>query len=183
MTIVLLMMALTASAQETKNGVTSGKMSAISSQKEISYSFSGGTVTRDDMQGSGDGGHYDYEVEEGATINLSCSGTENVLIGVTANNKSTVLASGAKSASCSYKVPTGLKKFRITMSCIMTGILIILEWIYIALSKKPRNKQHLQQRKKLRKRKPLRWKMQKNIFVPIAIKKIVKSGSTTYMER
>ncbi len=115
MTIVLLMMALTASAQETKNGVTSGKMSAISSQKEISYSFSGGTVTRDDMQGSGDGGHYDYEVEEGATINLSCSGTENVLIGVTANNKSTVLASGAKSASCSYKVPTGLKKFRITM--------------------------------------------------------------------
>ena len=67
------------------------------------------------MQGSGDGGHYDYEVEEGATINLSCSGTENVLIGVTANNKSTVLASGAKSASCSYKVPTGLKKFRITM--------------------------------------------------------------------
>ena len=115
MTIVLLVMALTASAQETKNGVTSGKMSAISSQKEISYSFSGGTVTRDDMQGSGDGGHYDYEVEEGATINLSCSGTENVLIGVTANNKSTVLASGAKSASCSYKVPTGLKKFRITM--------------------------------------------------------------------
>ena len=61
MTIVLLVMALTASAQETKNGVTSGKMSAISSQKEISYSFSGGTVTRDDMQGSGDGGHYDYE--------------------------------------------------------------------------------------------------------------------------
>ena len=115
MTIVLLMMALTASAQETKNGVTSGKMSAISSQKEISYSFSGGTVTRDDMQGSGDGGHYDYEVEEGATINLSCGGTENVLIGVTANNKSTILASGAKSASCSYKVPTGLKKFRITM--------------------------------------------------------------------
>ena len=115
MTIVLLVMALTASAQETKNGVTSGKMSAISSSKEISYSFSGGTVTRDDMQGSGDGGHYDYEVEEGATINLSCSGTENVLIGVTANNKSTVLASGAKSASCSYKVPTGLKKFRITM--------------------------------------------------------------------
>lgn len=115
MTIALLVVALTASAQETKNGVTSGKMSAISSQKEISYSFSGGTVTRDDMQGSGDGGHYDYEVEEGATINLSCSGTENVLIGVTANNKSTVLASGAKSASCSYKVPTGLKKFRITM--------------------------------------------------------------------
>ena len=115
MTIALLVVALTASAQETKNGITSGKMSAISSQKEISYSFSGGTVTRDDMQGSGDGGHYDYEVEEGATINLSCSGTENVLIGVTANNKSTVLASGAKSASCSYKVPTGLKKFRITM--------------------------------------------------------------------
>lgn len=114
MTIALLVVALTASAQA-ESGITSGKMSAISSSKEISYSFSGGTVTRDDMQGSGDGGHYDYEVEEGATINLSCSGTENVLIGVTANNKSTVLASGAKSASCSYKVPTGLKKFRITM--------------------------------------------------------------------
>ena len=114
MTVVLLLVALTASAQS-ESGITSGKMSAISSSKEISYSFSGGTVTRDDMQGSGDGGHYDYEVEEGATINLSCSGTENVLIGVTANNKSTVLASGAKSASCSYKVPTGLKKFRITM--------------------------------------------------------------------
>ena len=114
MTVVLLIVALTASAQS-ESGITSGKMSAISSSKEISYSFSGGTVTRDDMQGSGDGGHYDYEVEEGATINLSCSGTENVLIGVTANNKSTVLASGAKSASCSYKVPTGLKKFRITM--------------------------------------------------------------------
>jgi hypothetical protein len=115
MTAVLLVMALTVSAQQKKNGVTSGKMSAVNSQKEIFYSFSGGTVTRDDMQGSGDGGHYDYEVEEGATINLSCSGTENVLIGVTANNKSTILASGAKSVSCSYKVPSGLKKFRITM--------------------------------------------------------------------
>lgn len=105
MTVVLLMVVLTASAQGTKNGETSGKMSAISSQKEISYSFSGGTVTRDDMQGSGDGGHYDYEVEEGATINLSCGGTENVLIGVTANNKSTILASGAKSQNSLAMLP------------------------------------------------------------------------------
>ena len=107
MTVVLLMVALTASAQE----VTKGTVKSGNNKVEMSYSFEGGKVTK---QYSGTGSaSYTYEVEEGATLKFSCSkikGTESLRIVI--DGKDT---KGKSSASMTYQVPKGKNSFSVRL--------------------------------------------------------------------
>lgn len=107
MTVVLLMVALTASAQE----VTKGIVKSGNNKVEMSYSFEGGKVTK---QYSGTGSaSYTYEVEEGATLKFSCSkikGTESLRIVI--DGKDT---KGKSSASMNYQVPKGKNSFNVRL--------------------------------------------------------------------
>lgn len=107
MTVVLLMVALTASAQE----VTKGIVKSGNNKVEMSYSFEGGKVTK---QYSGTGSaSYTYEVEEGATLKFSCSkikGTESLRVEI--DGKDT---KGKSSASMTYQVPKGKNSFSVRL--------------------------------------------------------------------
>ena len=107
MTVVLLMVALTASAQE----VTKGIVKSGNNKVEMSYSFEGGKVTK---QYSGTGSaSYTYEVEEEATLKFSCSkikGTESLRIVI--DGKDT---KGKSSASMNYQVPKGKNSFNVRL--------------------------------------------------------------------
>lgn len=107
MTIVLLLVVLTASAQE----VTKGTVKSGNNKVEMSYSFEGGKVTK---QYSGTGSaSYTYEVEEGATLKFSCSkikGTESLRIVI--DGKDT---KGKSSASMNYQVPKGKNSFNVRL--------------------------------------------------------------------
>lgn len=107
MTVVLLVVALTASAQE----VTKGTIKSGNNKVEMSYSFEGGKVTK---QYSGTGSaSYTYEVEEGATLKFSCSkikGTESLRIVI--DGKDT---KGKSSASMNYQVPKGKNSFNVRL--------------------------------------------------------------------
>ena len=107
MTIVLLLVVLTASAQE----VTKGTVKSGNNKVEMSYSFEGGKVTK---QYSGTGSaSYTYEVEEGATLKFSCSkikGTECLRIVI--DGKDT---KGKSTASMNYQVPKGKNSFNVRL--------------------------------------------------------------------
>ena len=107
MTVVLLLVVLTASAQE----VTKGTVKSGNNKVEMSYSFEGGKVTK---QYSGTGSaSYTYEVEEGATLKFSCSkikGTESLRIVI--DGKDT---KGKSSASMNYQVPKGKNSFNVRL--------------------------------------------------------------------
>jgi hypothetical protein len=107
MTVVLLMVALTASAQE----VTKGIVKSGNNKVEMSYSFEGGKVTK---QYSGTGSaSYTYEVEEEATLKFSCSkikGTESLRIVI--DGKDT---KGKSTASMNYQVPKGKNSFNVRL--------------------------------------------------------------------
>lgn len=107
MTVVLLVVALTANAQE----VTKGTVKSGNNKVEMSYSFEGGKVTK---QYSGTGSaSYTYEVEEGATLKFSCSkikGTESLRIVI--DGKDT---KGKSSASMTYQVPKGKNSFNVRL--------------------------------------------------------------------
>ena len=107
MTAVLLVVALTLSAQ----GVTKGTVKSGNNKVEMSYSFEGGKVTK---QSSSAGRiSYTYEVEEGATLKFSCSkikGTESLRIVI--DGKDT---KGKSSASMNYQVPKGKNSFNVRL--------------------------------------------------------------------
>ena len=107
MTVVLLVVALTANAQE----VTKGTVKSGNNKVEMSYSFEGGKVTK---QYSGTGSaSYTYEVEEGATLKFSCSkikGTESLRIVI--DGKDT---KGKSTASMTYQVPKGKNSFNVRL--------------------------------------------------------------------
>lgn len=107
MTVVLLVVALTANAQE----VTKGTIKSGNNKVEMSYSFEGGKVTKK-YSGTGSAS-YTYEVEEGATLKFSCSkikGTESLRIVI--DGKDT---KGKSSASMTYQVPKGKNSFNVRL--------------------------------------------------------------------
>jgi len=107
MTVVLLMVALTASAQE----VTKGTVKSGNNKVEMSYSFEGGKVTK--QYGGTGSASYTYEVEEGAILKFSCSkikGTESLRIVI--DGKDT---KGKSTASMTYQVPKGKNSFNVRL--------------------------------------------------------------------
>ena len=107
MTVVLLVVALTANAQE----VTKGTVKSGNNKVEMSYSFEGGKVTK--KYGGTGSASYTYEVEEGATLKFSCSkikGTESLRIVI--DGKDT---KGKSTASMTYQVPKGKNSFNVRL--------------------------------------------------------------------
>lgn len=179
MTVVLLMVVLTASAQE----VTKGTVKSGNNKVEMSYSFEGGKVTKK-YSGTGSAS-YTYEVEEGATLKFSCSkikGTESLRVEI--DGKDT---KGKSSASMTYQVP----KVKNSFSVRLEGSTDDDNGEYIILPSSIDDEDDFSDLvveitckvKKPKQKKTLKVEKQKVIFVPIAIIKTVKSGSTTYMER
>lgn len=105
MTAVLLVVALTASAQ----GATRGTVKSSDKQMEMAYYFEGGKVTK---QSSSAGRiSYTYEVEEGATLKFYCKkvkGTDELRIVIDGKE-----AKGQSSASMTYQVPKGINRFSV----------------------------------------------------------------------
>ena len=105
MTAVLLVVALTASAQ----GATKGTVKSSDKQMEMAYYFEGGKVTK---QSSSAGRiSYTYEVEEGATLKFYCKkvkGTDELRIVIDGKE-----AKGQSSASMTYQVPKGINRFSV----------------------------------------------------------------------
>lgn len=105
MTAVLLVVALTASAQ----GATRGTVKSSDKQMEMAYYFEGGKVTK---QSSSAGRiSYTYEVEEGATLKFYCKkvkGTDELRIVIDGKE-----AKGPSSASMTYQVPKGINRFSV----------------------------------------------------------------------
>ena len=110
MTAVLLVVALTASAQ----GVTKGTFDPIVGTGPLSYSFSGGKVI--DKSEFKEQLLYSYEVEEGATLSFSCS-TKHYGGRILLEDKDgkTIKEIKGKSPSLTYKVPKGQDVFHVTL--------------------------------------------------------------------
>ena len=109
MTLVLLIMALTTSAQ----GVTKGTFDPLAGSGSISYSFSGGKVT--DKKTFKHILTYSYEVEEGATLSFSCSGKSGYRIYISDSNGKTIKQVTGASPSMTYQVPKGIEGFSVTL--------------------------------------------------------------------
>ena len=110
MTAVLLVVALTVSAQ----GVTKGTFNPIVGTGPLSYSFSGGKVI--DKSEFKQELSYSYEVEEGATLSFSCS-TKHYGGRILLEDKDgkTIKEIKGKSPSLTYKVPKGQDEFHVTL--------------------------------------------------------------------
>ena len=118
MTVVLLIVALTASAQ----GVTKGSYNPIVGTGEIFYSFSGGKVI--EKSAFKEQLSYSYEVEEGATLSFSCFCSEKVgwpRIVISDGNGKTIKETKGKSASMTYQVPKGQDGVCVTLD-IYNGV-------------------------------------------------------------
>ena len=118
MTAVLLVVALTASAQ----GVTKGSYNPIVGTGEIFYSFSGGKVI--EKSAFKEQLSYSYEVEEGATLSFSCFCSEKVgwpRIVISDGNGKTIKETKGKSASMTYQVPKGQDGVCVTLD-IYNGV-------------------------------------------------------------
>ena len=108
MTVVLLIVALTASAQ----GETKGTYNPLVGDGSLSYSFSGGKMIEKSefkQQLS-----FTYEVEEGATLSFSCTSYYGGRIYISNNNKKIKEISG-KSPSITYQVPKGIEGLSVTL--------------------------------------------------------------------
>lgn len=118
MTVGLLIVALTASAQ----GVTKGSYNPIVGTGEIFYSFSGGKVI--EKSAFKEQLSYSYEVEEGATLSFSCFCSEKVgwpRIVISDGNGKTIKETKGKSASMTYQVPKGQDGVCVTLD-IYNGV-------------------------------------------------------------
>ena len=118
MTAVLLVVALTVSAQ----GVTKGSYNPIVGTGEIFYSFSGGKVI--EKSAFKEQLSYSYEVEEGATLSFSCFCSEKVgwpRIVISDGNGKTIKETKGKSASMTYQVPKGQDGVCVTLD-IYNGV-------------------------------------------------------------
>ena len=118
MTAVLLIVALTASAQtETKGTINSTSMRG----EGMAYSFSGGKVIEKGTL-QHDCLKYTYEVEEGATLKFSCSRTNNPkkggsVVQICISDNRVIKQTSGITASLTYQVPKGKDKFTATLDC------------------------------------------------------------------
>ena len=118
MTIVLLVMALTANAQYK----TEGTINSLSWREGMTYSFSGGRVIEKETPEK-DCIEYTYEVEEETELSFSCSRTKSPKKGGSVpkveifddKGKRIKKATGVETASMTYKVPKWKKEFTVTL--------------------------------------------------------------------
>ena len=109
MTVVLLIVALTANAQ----GVTKGTHNPLVGSGPLTFSFSGGKVI--DIDGFKAQLSYTYEVEPGATLSFSCSGKSGYRIYISDGHGKTIKQITGKSPSITYQVPKGTEGFSVTL--------------------------------------------------------------------
>ena len=109
MTVVLLIVALTANAQ----GVTKGTHNPLVGSGPLTFSFSGGKVI--DIDGFKAQLSYTYEVEPGATLSFSCSGKSGYRIYISDGHGKTIKQITGKSPSITYQVPKGTEGFCVTL--------------------------------------------------------------------
>ena len=118
MTIVLLVVALTANAQYK----TEGTINSLSWREGMTYSFSGGRVIEKETPEK-DCIEYTYEVEEETELSFSCSRTKSPKKGGSVpkveifddKGKRIKKATGVETASMTYKVPKWKKEFTVTL--------------------------------------------------------------------
>ena len=109
MTVMLLIVALTANAQ----GVTKGTHNPLVGSGPLTFSFSGGKVI--DIDGFKAQLSYTYEVEPGATLSFSCSGKSGYRIYISDGHGKTIKQITGKSPSITYQVPKGTEGFSVTL--------------------------------------------------------------------
>ena len=117
-TVVLLLVALTADAQYE----TTGTINSRSWNEGMTYSFSGGRV-REKGNPEKDCIEYTYEVEEGTKLSFSCSRTKSPKKGGSVpqveifdnNGKRIKKATGVETASMTYYVSKWKKEFTVTL--------------------------------------------------------------------
>ena len=142
MTIVLLLVALTASAQYK----TEGTINSLSWREGMTYSFSGGRV-REKETPEKDCIEYTYEVEEGTDLSFSCSRTKSPKKGGSVpqveifdkNGKRIKKATGVETASITYHVPLWKKEFTVTLGISLmsnTVAEVVIKCIVIPKKKK-----------------------------------------------